>query len=117
MGYVSDTELLAGIYAAFNARDVDTVLSRMDPDVDWPNGWEGGRVHGHDQIRDYWTRQWKAIDPRVEPQGFAAEADGRIVVDVHQIVRDLAGNIVVDEMVQHVYQIKDGLIKSMEIRK
>lgn len=114
---VSDTELLAEIYAAFNARDIDSVLLKMDPDVDWPNGWEGGRIHGRDQVRDYWTRQWQAIDPRVEPQGFATEPDGRTVVDVHQIVRDLAGNIVVDEMVQHVYQIKDGLIKSMEIRK
>ena len=113
----SDNKLLAEIYAAFNARDIDMILSRMDRDVDWPNGWEGGRLYGHDGVRDYWTRQWKAIDPRVEPQGFTTEPDGRIVVDVHQIVRDLTGNIVVDEMVQHVYEIKDGLIQSMEIRK
>jgi len=26
--------------------------------VDWPNGMEGGRVHGHAEVRAYWTRQW-----------------------------------------------------------
>jgi hypothetical protein len=32
-------------------------------------------------------------------------------------VRDLEGNVVVDGMVEHVYLIEDGLIKSMEIRQ
>ena len=40
-------ELLRHMYAAFNRREIDTVLAAMHPDVDWPNGWEGGRVHGH----------------------------------------------------------------------
>ena len=39
-------ELLAAAYAAFNAREIDTVLALLDPDVDWPNGLEGGRVLG-----------------------------------------------------------------------
>ena len=41
---------------------------------------------------------------------------GRIVVDVHQVVRDLSGSIVVDQMVQHIYSMRDGLIGHMEIR-
>ena len=43
--------------------------------------------------------------------------DGRIAVHVHQVVRDLEGNIISDGMVDHVYRIEDGLIKSMEIRE
>ena len=85
--------LLERTYAAFNARDIDGALAAMHPDVDWPNGMEGGRVHGHRAVREYWTRQWGLIDPRVEPRGFATEADGRIAVDVHQVVRDRAGAI------------------------
>lgn len=108
--------LLEGIYAAFNARDVDAVLAAMHPDVDWPNGMEGGRVRGHRAVGEYWTRQWSLIDPRVEPVGFAPEADGRVAVDVRQVVRDPAGALLKDEMVQHVYRIEDGLIRSMEIR-
>jgi hypothetical protein len=33
----------------------------MDADVHWPNGWEGGYVEGHDEVRDYLTRQWKEL--------------------------------------------------------
>jgi hypothetical protein len=55
-------ELLTRAYTAVNARDIDAVLSLMHPDVDWPNGWEGGRVVGHAGVREYWTRQWAVIE-------------------------------------------------------
>jgi ketosteroid isomerase-like protein len=114
---MTNQELLTDTYRAFNARDLETVLAFMREDVDWPNGWEGGRVYGHQGVRDYWTRQWAAIDPRVEPVGFDVIDDGRVVVKVHQIVRDLEGNVIADGMVEHSYLIEDGLIKSMEITK
>jgi hypothetical protein len=107
--------LLERIYAAFNARDIASVLSGMHPEVDWPNGMEGGRVRGHEAIRDYWTRQWGVIDPTVEPRRFTMTSDGRVDVEVHQVVRDLAGRIVKDEIVHHVYAFENGLIKSMDI--
>jgi hypothetical protein len=37
-------------------------------------------------------------------------------VDVHQVVRDLDGNLVSDGHVQHVYSFRDGLVAHMEIR-
>lgn len=114
---MTDHDLLTKAYEAFNARDLDAALWMMHPEVDWPNGWEGGRVHGHSGVRDYWTRQWKEIDPHVEPRGFSTDENGRTVVDVHAVVRDLEGNILVDHRVQHVYLIEDGLIRSMEIRE
>jgi len=108
--------LLIQTYAAFNARDVEAILAVMHPEVDWPNGMEGGRVYGHQGVRDYWRRQWALIDPRVEPRGFGIEADGRIGVDVQQVVRNLEGQVLSDRQVRHVYLIRDGLIMSMEIR-
>jgi hypothetical protein len=113
----TDQELLTKTYQAFNARDIEAVLAVMHPEVDWPNGMEGGRVYGHEGLRDYWTRQWGLIDPHVEPLDFTPEADGRIGVEVHQVVRDLEGRILSDSMVQHVYLIQAGLIMSMEIRE
>jgi|ERR1700736_1410235 hypothetical protein len=110
-------ELLATVYAKFNARDIDAVLAMMDPDVDWPNGMEGGRVHGRSSVREYWRRQFALIDPSVEPARFTDDKEGRTVVDVHQVVRDLTGGILADQMVQHVYTIKEGLIQRMDIRK
>lgn len=114
---LTDRDLLTNTYNAFNARDIDAVLAVMRTDVDWPNGWEGGRVYGHQGVRDYWTRQWAAVAPHVEPVGFDTDETGRTVVNAHQVVRDLEGNVISEGMVEHVYLIEDGLIKSMEIRE
>jgi ketosteroid isomerase-like protein len=110
-------EVVRAAYSFFNARDLDEVLKTMHEDVDWPNGMEGGRVHGHAGVRDYWTRQWSMIDPHVEPVGFETEADGRIAVTVHQVVRELSGKLLLDQQIEHVYRVDDGLIRSMEIRE
>ena len=112
----TEREILEAAYGAFNARDIDAALATMHRDVAWPNGMGGGYVHGHRDVRDYWTRQWAIIDPRVDPLDFAADKDGRIVVNVHQVVRDLAGQVKADRVVQHVYELRDELIVSMEIR-
>ena len=113
---MTDRDLLISIYAAFNRRDIDAVLTHMHSEVDWPNGMEGGRVHGKEAVRQYWQRQWRQIDPRVEPQDFSTDESGATIVDVHQVIRDLSGNVLADSMVRHVYRMRDGLIYSMEIR-
>jgi hypothetical protein len=113
----SKQELLTATYKAFNARDIDAVLAILHPDVDWPNGMEGGRVHGRGNVREYWTRQWAMLDPHVEPTRIEDDENGRTVVDVHQVVRDLNGNILLDQMVQHLYSIENGLIERMDIQK
>ena len=114
---LASVKLLRDVYAAFNARDIDAALAMMHPDVEWPNGMEGGYVHGRDAVRAYWTRQWGVIDPHVEPRRFSTAEPGRVVVDVHQVVRDRGGTIVTDQIVQHVYVIEDSVIRRMEIRK
>jgi ketosteroid isomerase-like protein len=112
----AETELLEKMYAAFNRREIEGVLDLMHSDVDWPNGWEGGRVLGKAAVRDYWKRQFEVLDPNVAPKKFTREADGRIAIEVHQVVHDKSGKLVLDQMVQHVYEIWDGLIRRMEIR-
>ncbi|NJK77544.1 MAG: hypothetical protein HC942_31095 [Microcoleus sp. SU_5_6] len=57
------------------------------------------------------------IDPHVEPQGFQSNENGQIVVDVHQVVRELDGKLLVDRMVQHIYTIEDGSIGQMDIQE
>jgi len=106
--------LLRQAYAAFNARDLDAALALMHPNIDWPNAIEGGRVHGHAGVRAYWEQQFETIDPRVEPERFTEE-DGRIAVDVHQVVRSRGGELLADQRVRHVYTVRNGLIERMEI--
>jgi ketosteroid isomerase-like protein len=70
--YMNIEDLITKTYAAFNARDIESVLAVMHPDVDWPNGWERGRVRGHDEVRKYWT-----LPPRDElDQGEAEDWSG-----------------------------------------
>jgi hypothetical protein len=111
----NECELLEGAYRDFNARRIDAVLARMHKDVIWPNGMEGGFVHGHEGVRDYWTRQWAILDPHVEPLDISHDERGRWVVNVHQVVHDRQGKLLVDQFVRHAYQICDSLIARMDI--
>lgn len=112
----SKQEIIARIYDAFNKRDIDRVFAHMWPDVDWPNGMEGGRVRGFDAVRAYWVRQWSLINPTVFPIRLSEDPDGNTVVDVHQVIRDLSGITMKDHLVQHVYSFRNGLVDRMEIR-
>jgi hypothetical protein len=108
-------ELLRAAYAAFNARDIDAALALMTPDVAWPKAFKGGSALGHEGVRAYWTEQWSEINPYVEPMTFHPEEAGRILVEVHQVVRDLAGAVLADEHVGHRFTIVQGLIQAMEV--
>ena len=110
-----ETELIKKAYESFNKRDIEATLSNMHINVSWPNAMEGGYVHGHQEVRDYWTRQWSKFDPHVEPVKIEADGAGHFIVDVHQVVHDISGKLLLDRMIQHVYVIEEGLIRSMEI--
>jgi hypothetical protein len=111
-----ETDFLKQLYDRFNARDIELVLAALDPNVAWANGMEGGHVHGRDGVREYWTRQWALVDPHVEPISFSVRAMGNIIVEVHQIVRDLNGNLLLDRTVGHEFKISDGLVTRFDIR-
>lgn len=107
--------LLRAAYAAFNARDIDAALQLMTDDVAWPRAFKGGFVEGPDAVRGYWTEQWSEIDPRVKPVAFKVEDDGRILVTVHQLVRDLSGQLLADVQVGHRFTLAHDLIQRMEV--
>lgn len=102
-------------YNAFNERNIENALASMQTDVQWSKAWEGGYISGHNEIKQYWTRQWAEINPNVEPVGFAERENGSLEVKVHQNVKDLNGNLMFDGTVLHVYTFEDGLIKTMDI--
>jgi ketosteroid isomerase-like protein len=113
---IDSITLLRAAYAAFNARDIDAALALMTPDVAWPRAFKGGFVQGHEAVRAYWTEQWREIDPHVTPLAFHADADGAIVVEVRQVVRDRAGAVLADERTRHRFTLHDGLIRQMAVQ-
>ncbi|MCU0565430.1 MAG: nuclear transport factor 2 family protein [Oculatellaceae cyanobacterium Prado106] len=108
-------QFLQNLYGAFNSGELETIISVMHPDVKWANGVEGGFVYGRDAVRDYWTNQYKVIQVQLEPLKFEQDENNRNVVTVHQIVRDLQGNLLVDTTVQQIFTIEEGLIRLYEI--
>lgn len=103
------------LYQDFNARHIDAVLVHMHPDVQWPKAFDGGYATGRDAIQTYWTRQWSEINPRVEPIDIKKRPDGTVEVTVHQLVKDLQGNLMFDGIVKHIYTIQDDLLRRMDI--
>jgi ketosteroid isomerase-like protein len=118
-----DVKVLERIYDRFNARDIDGVLTALTDDVAWANGMDGGHVHGREAVREYWTRQWTMVSPHVEPVGFHRTADGAIIAEVRQSVRDLEGKPLQgqthglkDKTVGHVFRLREGKVARFDIQ-
>ncbi|MGY1702249.1 nuclear transport factor 2 family protein [Geodermatophilus sp. SYSU D00766] len=110
-------EVIRSLYRAYSAHDLDAVIDVLSPDVDWPNAWEGGRVHGRDAVRAYWERQWAHIRPSARPTTIRDRPDGSVEVTVALVVRDPAGTLLSRTTVRHVYQFAaDGRVRRMDVR-
>jgi hypothetical protein len=107
--------LISQAYSAFNQRDVDATLARMTENVSWPKASEGGRVVGKQAIREYWTRQWADFDPFLDVLEVINRENGKTEVKVHQLVKNLKGDVLSDTELWHVYTIQNNLIARMDI--
>jgi hypothetical protein len=117
-GFMTNTQtLIAHAYSAFNHRDIDSALALMSENVSWPKASEGGQVIGKEEIRSYWIRQWKELDPHVEPLEVIVQEGGITDVKVHQLVKSLGDDVLSDSEVWHVYTIANGLIERMDLRE
>ena len=113
-----NTEILRQCYAAFNARSTSrALLPRCTLRcIGQTGGKEAGWRVGRASAATGNVSGQRSIRPR-SLKDFRLEPDGRITVSVHQIVRDLTGKVLADEMVEHVYQVQDGLVRQMDIRR
>jgi hypothetical protein len=111
----SDQQLLQNLYDAFNKREIETIISAMQPDVKWANGFEGGFIQGRDAVREYWTNQLKVIQPELEILKHEIDENNQHIVTVHEVVKDLDGKPIADMTVQQIFTIENGLISLYEI--
>ena len=59
----------------------------------------------------------KEFDPHVEPIEVIDRGAGKIDVRVHQLVKSLGGDVLLDREVWHSYTIANGLIERMDIEE
>ena len=102
------------LYSNFNERKIELVISKMIDKVKWANGMDGGYVYGHDNVREYWTKQFQLVTPKVIP--LTIEKEGEVVkIKVHQVIHDLDGKLLADEIVYHNFHLEHKKIVSFEI--
>jgi hypothetical protein len=65
-------------------------------------------------VKDYWLRQWAAIEPSVTPESFSLLADGTVRVRVGQRIGDRKTGEVREGLVAHIFVFEDGLVSRME---
>ena len=109
------TQMLEALYRAFNQHDADAAIEHLAPGVDWPNAETGGRIHGRAAVRDYWQNQWANSDPTIEPMRINVDADGAAHVVVDQLIKSLAGEILQNTKVEHVFEFDGAFISRMTI--
>ena len=105
---------LKNIYQNFNKRNIDLVIACMTGDVQWANGMDGGYVYGHDGVRVYWIKQFESISSNVTPLEME-EKNNVVKVKVHQVVHDLNGTLLSDDIVYHFFTLKNGKIAIFDI--
>ena len=93
------------LYLNFNARKIELVIAKMTDEIKWANGMDGGYVFGHDGVREYWLRQFKTVSSTVTPIKIE-EVGERVRIKVHQVVYDMEGKLLADEIVNHFFSWK-----------
>ncbi len=106
--------LLHHLYPDFNQRNIEQLMPHFAIDADWPNGMTGGREIGHQAIRDYWNNQWRVINSTVTPISYRV-LRGQIILEVHQLVKDMEDDILSDSVVFHTYTFLGEKITRMDI--
>ena len=102
------------LYKNFNERKIDLVISKMTDKVKWANGMDGGYVYGHDGVKAYWTRQFKIVSSNVTPLTIDTENE-MVKIKVHQVVHDLYGKLLADEVVYHYFHLDGDKISEFDI--
>jgi hypothetical protein len=106
---------IRGAYEAVNHGDIEAALSLMCHDVDWPNTVEGGREHGRDAVRAYWTRLFGLLVPRFDLLCVRAGERDRIVVHAYQRFNDPATDRpLAHQHVEHVFTLRGALVARMD---
>ena len=115
MDPTAPVEFLEHAYQLFNERDIDSLLSMVTDDVEWPDVANRAVLRGKEAMRRYWDAQFAVGDPRVTPTAFI-EAGDDVVAVVDQRIFDFEGQLLVPPtVVFHRYTFDGELIRRMVV--
>ena len=90
------------------------VAGALHPDVDWPEPWSGGRLHGPDAVVAHLAAQRAAQSVALTPLR-VRDTDHGLAVTLHQVVRDADGDVLSDTTVLHTLTVVDGLVARLDV--
>jgi ketosteroid isomerase-like protein len=115
------TDRLRTAYEGFGRRDMDAVVSVMDPDIEWDASdalAHTGVYHGHEGVTEYiehLSDAWQEFDLR--PEQFTESGDGAHVMVLGSVRGRLAANgQEVEARFAHVLQLDaDGRVTRLKV--
>jgi ketosteroid isomerase-like protein len=94
----------------FNARDdVDEFLSLHDPEVELQTPG-GPRLHGHDQLRDWFEKEYENVQPCLLPERFVAGGDTVVGLGRTEVRWIESGEVAREFESAGAYWFRDGKI-------
>jgi ketosteroid isomerase-like protein len=115
------TDRLRAAYEGFGRRDMDAVLSVMDPDIEW-DATDAlahiGVYHGHEGVKEYigsLSSAWEEF--QLNPEQFTESGDGAHVMVLGNVRGRLAANgQEVEARFAHVAQLnEDGKVTRLKV--
>jgi ketosteroid isomerase-like protein len=107
--------LVQRLYDANQRRDFPAFSALVAPALEWPDVTRGGLLTTPEAVRDYWTYNDSIIRVELTPVEVHVTDDGRIMVDVNQVVWNRSGQLWSDLCVRHCYTLRDGRFWRMDI--
>lgn len=106
-------KLIQSLYERFNARDIESLLELLQPDVEWVNEPKESHVCGVDELRGHWTRQKNAARVHFDIVSSTPGEKGAFVVVQEKVwVND---ELIFDGPVGHDFTVRDGKIVRCDI--
>jgi ketosteroid isomerase-like protein len=114
------TDRLRNAYEGFGRRDIQVVLSVMDPDIEWDATdalAHTGMYHGHEGVTEYigsLTGVWEEF--HLNPEQFTESGDGAHVMVLGNVKGKLAATGQdVEARFAHVLQLEDGKVTRLKV--
>jgi ketosteroid isomerase-like protein len=107
------SEIVRAVLAAYNARDMDAMLARFDPDVVWhttPGFLWPGPYRGREAVRELFEHWWQGWDTGYADAEELVEAGDRVMVSADVHGRSAGDGLDVHVELNWVFHLRAGMI-------
>ena len=91
----SRRELVQEMVAAWNRRDLEAALARLDPRAEYvnpPTAVEPGTRHGHEGVADVMHKQWEGLGPDARQEIEELHVVGDQLITAGRVTRSMLGS-------------------------